>query len=138
MNAPDLLVFLPWPDPAYDPFEQPPAGAFSRRAWLPTLGPTSWVLWGLLADQLAMVHQVGWQQDDLAIALGLGPKQARLSSTLKRLCKFRILSRDDSVFGVRMTAAPLTTNGLARLPADVTQLQSGIFGLNYVGPDRRS
>ena len=33
-----------------------PNGGYSRRCWLPRLGPTSWLLWGSLADRLIDAH----------------------------------------------------------------------------------
>lgn len=77
------------------PLEQPgavhdPSGEYSRRFWLPAIGPTGLVLVQWMADQGGAVEL---PLEDASRALGLGGrvgKQAPLLRTLDRLERFRL------------------------------------------------
>lgn len=135
MTVSQLLVFEPWPDSIYDHYGQAPAGPFSRAAWLPTVGPTSWVLWGLLADQVATLGSVTWHRDDLANAVGVNLRRYRnndvLVRTIKRLCRFRLLYHDRDIYRVRLSAPPVTGRSLDQLPDHVVELQAQVFPVRY-------
>lgn len=135
MTVSQLLVFEPWPDSIYDHYGQSPTGPFSRAVWLPTAGPTSWVLWGLLAEQVATHGSVTWHRDDLANAVGVNLRRYRhndvLARTLERLCKFRLLDQPGDVYRVRLSAPPVTGRSLDRLPDHVIELQSQVFPVRY-------
>ncbi len=136
-----LLVFRPWPDPVYDPYDQSPTGHFSRAAWLPIVGPTSWVLWGLLAGQLAIVGSATWHRDELANAVGVNLRHYRrndvLTRTLDRLCRFRLFDCHDDVFDVRLSAPPVTGRKLAQLPDHAVELQAQLFPVRHPHPRRQ-
>jgi hypothetical protein len=125
------LTFFPWPDPLIDPFAQHPDGDWSRLAWLPVIGPSSWLVWGTLTRQLHHDPQVTWHLGDLALAHGLVGGTGRsgvIRRTITRLRQFHILAADGhDRYLVRMTAPPLGRRQLHRLPDWVTELQHQIF-----------
>jgi hypothetical protein len=133
MAETEILRFQPWPDPAVDPMAQEPSGDFSRLAWLPVIGPSSWLVWGTLAAQLRREPEITWTVRDLAWAHGLHGTTARnglIRRTLARLCQFRLLALladDEDRFLVRMTAPPLSRGQLVRSAPFVVELQRQIF-----------
>jgi hypothetical protein len=132
MDELERLSFSPWPDPLMDPFGQHPDGDWSRLAWLPVIGPTSWLVWGTLTRQLRHDPQVTWDLAALAVTHGLvggtGPSSV-IRRTIGRLCQFHILAPHDGAdrYLVRMTAPPLSQRQLRRLPDWVAELQRQIF-----------
>lgn len=83
------LYWLHQPDAVHDP-----SGEYSRRFWLPAIGPTGLVLVQWMADQGGAVEL---PLADVARALGLGGrtgKQAPLLRTLDRLARFRVTRRE--------------------------------------------
>lgn len=75
-GATPVLRFAPWGEAAK--YDNSPDGSYSRSAWLPTLGPSSWVLWTTLADDLRKhpsPARVFWSPQELARAIGLGHKE---------------------------------------------------------------
>ena len=131
MDELEIFTFDPWPDPAIDPYNQDPNGHWSRLGWLPTIGPSSWLVWGTLAAQLARDPQVTWPVRMLGSAHGLHATTARNGSirrSIARLCQFRLLaSSGGDRYLVRLTAPPLRRRQLDRLPAYVAELQRQIF-----------
>jgi hypothetical protein len=132
MDELERLTFSPWPDPLIDPYGQHPGGDWSRLAWLPVIGPTSWLVWGTLTSQLQRDSQVTWDLDELAVTHGLVGGTGRNSvvrRTIGRLCQFHTLAPPDGDgrYLVRMTAPPLSRRQLHRLPAYVAELQRQIF-----------
>ena len=63
----EVITFVPWVDPLVDPYRIDPTGHYSRLAWLPLLGPTSWVLIGTIAQHLDIEPEVTWQLQDLRL-----------------------------------------------------------------------
>src|ERR687897_1222103 len=95
MDELEIFNFDPWPDPAIDPYNQDPNGHWSRLGWLPTIGPSSWLVWGTLAAQLARDPQVSWPVRMLGSAHGLHGSTARngpIRRSIARLCQFRLLA----------------------------------------------
>jgi hypothetical protein len=131
MDDIETVTFDPWPDPAIDPYDQDPNGDFSRLAWLPLIGPSSWLIWGTLSAQLRRQPDVAWTVTDLGAAHGLHGSTSRngpTRRTLARLCQFRMLTDlTEDHFLVRMSAPPLGRRHLERLPDFVVGLQSEIF-----------
>ncbi|MGH9242724.1 MAG: hypothetical protein ACRD29_00045 [Acidimicrobiales bacterium] len=132
MHEPEIITFDPWPDPAIDPYGQDPNGDWSRLAWLPIIGPSSWLVCGTLAAQLRHDPHVTWGVQDLAAAHGLHGTTSRtgpMRRTVARLCQFRLVADTDGVdrFVVRLTAPPLFRRQLSRLPVYVAELQRQIF-----------
>ena len=134
MDEPERLTFTfcPWPDPLIDPYGQHPDGDWSRLAWLPVIGPSSWLVWGTLTRQLHHDPQVTWDLGELAVTHGLVGGTGRSSvirRTISRLCQFHILAPldGDDRYLVRMTAPPLSHRQLRRLLDWVAELQRQIF-----------
>ena len=89
----DLLVFRPDEShlEGFLPSFGTPDGVYSRTCWLPVLGPTSWVLWGTVAQELDEMAPSVHRPDELTRALGLG-RLERLLKALQRLDRFGIAS----------------------------------------------
>ena len=127
----ELLTFEPWPDPVIDGFGQDPDGTYSRLAWLPQIGPSSWLVWTTLAAQLRREPSVSWDLTALAEAHGLHRGDGRhgmVRRTLARLCQFRLLdAADANRYVVRLSAPPVGRRQLERLPRFVIELHRNIF-----------
>ena len=132
MSDAEILIFKSWPHPVYDHFGQRPDGTYSQLAWLPTIGPTSWLLWNIVASQLrAATDDITWDCDDLARALGIAPANRHgraVPRVVKRLRCYRLIDRHGSILRVRTTAPPVGRGALERLPADIQVLHARIFG----------
>ena len=132
MDELQVLTFEPWADPTLDHTDCDPEGTYSRLAWLPLIGPSSWLMWGTLAAQLRREPQVTWELATLAEAHGIHRGDGRhgmVRRTLTRLAQFRLLAPlDDDHHLVRLTAPPVTARHLERLPAFVAELHFQTFG----------
>jgi hypothetical protein len=133
----EVITFVPWVDPLVDPYRIDPTGHYSRLAWLPLLGPTSWVLIGTIAQHLDIEPEVTWQLQDLARDHGLGrPGRPSfvLRRSLQRLERFGLLRFEGApVARVRTNMPPLTPRQIARSPRHVRQLHE----LSYPHRQRR-
>jgi hypothetical protein len=122
MDLPDLLTFEAWTDPEIDQRAQPPDGTYSRLAWLPTIGPSSWLIWTTIARQLQRERTVTWQTVTLASAHGLGHGTGRTSTiarTLDRLARYHLLLPGEPTWLIRASAPPVSDGNIRRLPAFV-------------------
>lgn len=122
MDLPDLLTFEPWTDPEIDQHAESPDGTYSRLAWLPTIGPSSWLIWTTIAGQLQRDRTVTWQSATLASAHGLGHgigRSSALARTLDRLTRFHLLVPGEPTWLIRASAPPVSAGCLRRLPAFV-------------------
>jgi hypothetical protein len=129
----DLIVFRTWPHPRCDRLALAPEGAYSRSAWLPTVGPTAWLLWGSVVAELDHAAEIALDADELARSLGVnaGRHGRTIPRTLNRLCQFRLFDHhSDGVYRVRMNAPPVSRASLRRLPLEVQHLQAELFGDN--------
>lgn len=132
MDDLETVTFEPWAVPDTDVFGEPVDGAYSRLAWLPTIGPSSWLIWSTLAAQLHREPQVTWALDQLGLAHGLGHGTGAGSSvrrTLARLQQFRLLAAEEDQGHqlVRLTAPPVRPRTLERLPGFVRVLHDQTF-----------
>jgi hypothetical protein len=126
----ETVTFQPWPTPDTDVFGEGVDGTYSRLVWLPTVGPSSWLIWGTVAAQLHRDPAVTWQAGDLAVAHGLSAGTGRHSQivrTLDRLARFRLLLPEEDVTFVRLTAPPALERHLARLPSFARHLHEQTF-----------
>ena len=132
MNDPQPLTFEPWADPTASHVPCDPEGTYSRLAWLPLIGPSSWLVWGTLAAQLRREPSVTWELEALAEAHGLsrgGGEHAPMRRTLARLAPFGLLDPiGDDRHLVRLTAPPVGRRHLERLPAYVAEIHHQTFG----------
>jgi hypothetical protein len=128
---PPTVTFDCWVDPVIDSWGIDPASSYSRSGWLPIIGPSSWLVWSTVAEQLRHEHPVTWRLEDLAQAHGLGSRIVRSSPivrTLVRLQQFYLVRATESgLLLVRMSVPPLTRRQLARLPSFVAQLHRDVF-----------
>jgi hypothetical protein len=129
----EIVTFEPWADPVVEHLDIDPTDNYSRIAWLPILGPTSWVILGTITTQLADEASVTWKLEDLAEAHGIGGHLGRstsiLARTLKRLNQFGFIrATDHGIVLVRTKMPPLTHRQLRRSASHVSQLHQDIFG----------
>ena len=93
--------------------------AYARLGWLPTIGPSSYLIWETLATQLHRNDSVTWNLEDLAAAHGLNGGTGRhcaVRRTLERLQMFRILNpRPDGSCQILIWAPPLSSRSIQRL-----------------------
>jgi hypothetical protein len=131
MDELQVLTFEPWADPTVDHTDCHPEGTYSRLAWLPIIGPSSWLMWGTLAAQLRREPQVTWELTALAEAHGLqrgAGQHGMVRRTLTRLAQFRLLAPiDEAHHLVRLTAPPVSRRQLERLPQFVAELHQQTF-----------
>jgi hypothetical protein len=131
----DTLIFRGWPNPLHDRYEQQPNGLYSRIAWLPSLGPTSWLLWGTVAAPLTIrTEDVIWDRRHLAAALGIDLQSRQnktLPRTLDRLCQFGLFRHQDGIYLVRTSAPPRRARALEHLPPEAVELHTRIFGITH-------
>ena len=131
MDDTDILSFEGWHDPLLDGFGQDPDGTYARLAWLPIIGPSSYLVWGTLSAQLRRERTVTWRLADLAAAHGLEGASGRngmVRRTLCRLVQFRLLVESDpGTWLVHLSAPPVSRRQLERLPAVVGELHQAAF-----------
>ena len=129
----EVVTFTPWTDPVVDPYGIDPSGHYSRTAWLPILGPTSWLLLGTITQQLAVERAVTWRLADLARDHGIGRPDRPgfiVVRSLRRLEYFGLLRFEtiDRAL-IRTSMAPLGERQLRRSAPHVRQLHDEIYGL---------
>jgi hypothetical protein len=127
-----IVTLAAWPDPEIDACGIAVDGVYSRRAWLPVLGTTSWLVWGAVAARLgggdratcALAELVPAHDGDVAVVV----------RALRRLCAYGLT--DDGATGqpsgdgtwlVRGTCPPLWDRLLARAPSPVHAIHSTTF-----------
>ena len=115
------LSIVPWPDPFLDRDGHDPRSPYAERFWLPTLGPSTYLLHRHLMGGLDRTPG-GWALDPLevSLALGLGPTTSRnapFGKALIRLVRFRQGEvRADGVLAVRLHLPLLSLRQVERLP----------------------
>jgi hypothetical protein len=126
MTTPTIhLIFEPLENPHVTQ-PQPVDGTWSRTAWLPIIGPSSWLLW----TELAGIVESGpatITATDLADRIGMSPK--RIYQPIDRLVRFRILTEPNpGHYQVLTAAGPLSDAQLRRRPGRVAGIQADTFG----------
>lgn len=126
MTTPTIHLIV---EPHTDPHlarPQPVDGDWSRTAWLPIIGPSSWLMW----TELARIVENGpatVTAADVADRIGLSVK--RVYSPIDRLVRFRILTElNPDHYRVRTTAGPLSEKLLRRRPGRIAGIQADTFG----------
>jgi hypothetical protein len=133
----EVITFTPWTDPVLDQFAIDPSGHYSRIAWLPILGPTSWLLLGTISQHLADHPAVTWRLADLARDLGLGRPDRPgfvVVRSLRRLEHFWLLrfeATDRAL--IRTKLPPLSASQLRRSAPHVREAHQ----LTFPGPHAR-
>jgi hypothetical protein len=127
----EVVTFKPWIDPVIDHFDIDPAGHYSRIAWLPIIGPSSWVILGTVALRLHADQSVTWQLSELARDHGLGrPDRPSLivARTLRRLEYFGLIRFEaPDVAQARTKMPPLSGRQLRRCASHVRVLHDQFF-----------
>jgi len=127
----EVITFTPWTDPVVDRFEIDPSDHYSRIAWLPILGPTSWLLLGTISQHLAHEPAVAWRLADLARDHGLGRPDRPgfvVVRSLRRLEHFRLLrfeATDRAL--IRTMLPPLGASQLRRSAPHVRRMHNLTF-----------
>jgi hypothetical protein len=87
-------------------------GAYSRAAWLPVVGPTAWLVWGVLADRLSEDVCVDCSFDELGLERRFGYSRVDVASALLQLARYGLAfpERDDR--WQVATACPLLPDAL--------------------------
>jgi hypothetical protein len=115
------LSIVPWPDPFLERDGHDPRSPYAERFWLPTLGPSTYLLHRHLVGGFDRRPE-GWALEpvEVSMALGLGPTTSRsapFGKALIRLVRFRQAEvRPDGDLAVRLHVPPLTLRQVERLP----------------------
>lgn len=113
-----LSTFEAWDDPEIDACGVPVDGGYSRTAWLPVLGATTWLVWGSLAARLRDDPRHRCSLSELAPAHA--PGSAPVARALGRLEAYDLADgREPGVWLVRHSCPPLWDRLLARAPSPV-------------------
>ena len=115
-------------DPVVETLGHQPHSAYSRRYYLPLIGPSSLLCAELLTAGLT--HQPDGYEVDLAFlgaALGLpgrGGRSSTVARTLRRLARFGLARHHPghALYRVRLAWPPLTGRQLAHLPPLLAEL----------------
>ncbi len=115
------LSIVPWADPFLEREGHDPRSPYAERFWLPTLGPSTYLLHRHLVGGFDR-RTAGYGLDPLevSVALGLGPATSRsapFGKALIRLVRFRQAEvRPDGALAVRLHVPPLSLRQVERLP----------------------
>lgn len=91
-------------------------GDYSRAAWLPTIGPAAWLLWGTVAGRLVRLPRVEVAVGELARAHGLST--GAVPPALDRLVRFGLAATPRAgLWRVRCQCPLLHETVLGRNPA---------------------
>jgi hypothetical protein len=113
-----LVTFERWDDPEIDACRVAVDGGYSRTAWLPVLGTTSWLVWGSLATRVKADRRHRCTLGELAPPHAPGP--AAVGRALSRLEAYGLAEQSrPGVWVVRRTCPPLWDRLLARAPSPV-------------------
>ena len=104
----------------------PLASSCARAAWLPAIGPSSWLLWHTFAAAIANADTATWATTEFARAHGIGVPV--LDATLRRLTQFQLITPGyDDFWLVTPGAPPLWPSRLRRAPSQVKALHARTF-----------
>lgn len=133
MSDPDPMptVLEHWNHPT-DMYNQSPNGQYAVAAWLPRLGPCSFLLWSTLASQVT-INGAGVTVDLVAVAENLGLGLTRgLPRSLKRMTQFRVAKpapADTPTLLVRTYAPPVPLHAFEQMAPDAQRMHLEIFGV---------
>jgi hypothetical protein len=117
----ETIRILPLPDPIIDTLGHDPRAPYPERFWLPTLGPTAFLLLRHMAHRFD-VSSEGFTLDlgETSRCLGLGERLGRnspLARSLARLIQFDLaVQHDDDTLAVRRVIPPINRRHVRRLP----------------------
>ena len=120
-----LVTFAAWEDPEVDGLAVAAGGDYSRNAWLPVLGNTTWLVWGAIAGRLAEDVATSCPLDELAPAWV--PEASVVAWCLERLEAYGLALASGDTWAVRRWCPPLVERQLARTPSTVRALHAATF-----------
>ena len=119
------VTFEAWADPEVDGRAVAVGGDYSRNAWLPVLGNTTWLVWGAVAGRLAEEGAVSCPLGELAPAWV--PEASVVAWCLERLEAYGLALAYGDTWVVRRWCPPLVERQLARVPSTVRALHAATF-----------
>lgn len=134
-DTPDVVRFEPWPS-RFDGIASV-TGPYARFGWLPTIGPSSYLIWETVAEQLKRAPDAEWPIDELATAHGLGGtgNTSPVRRSLRRLELFKLAhTRDDGTVAILTWAPPLIGRQIARLPDRLVRPVDELHRRNFIAP----
>ena len=117
----ETIRILPLPDPIVDTLGYDPRAPYPERFWLPTLGPTAFLLIRYIAHRFDGAPD-GFTLDlgETSRCLGLGERLGRnspMARSLGRIIQFDLAAQhDDATLAVRRTIPPVNRRHVRRLP----------------------
>lgn len=118
---PPNITIVAWVDPATGTDGFAPDSAYVEGCYLPRLGPTSFVAYRYLAQELRGRDQRVVDLAEIAENLGLRPGDSRNAPLVKALTRLQAFGlgdwRENGNYRLRVSAPPLTDRQAARLPA---------------------
>lgn len=112
---------LPLTDPVVDTLGHDPRAPYPERFWLPTLGPTAFLLIRYMARRFDSAPE-GFTLDlaETSRSLGLGERHGRnspMARSLGRIVQFDLAAQyDDETLAVRRSIPPINRRHVRRLP----------------------
>ena len=117
----ETIRVLPLPDPVIDTLGHDPRSPYPERFWLPTLGPTAFLLVRYIAHRFDRAPD-GFTLDlaETSRCLGLGERHGRnspLARSLGRIVQFDLAAQEDGeTLAVRRYVPPINRRHVRRLP----------------------
>ncbi len=117
----ETIRVLPLPDPVIDTLGHDPRAPYPERFWLPTLGPTAFLLVRYIAHRFDRAPD-GFTLDlaETSRCLGLGERHGRnspLARSLGRIVQFDLAAQEDGeTLAVRRYVPPINRRHVRRLP----------------------
>ncbi len=117
----ETIRILPLPDPIVDTLGHDPRAPYPERFWLPTLGPTAFLLIRYMAHRFDGAPD-GFTLDlaETSRCLGLGERHGRnspLARSLGRIIQFDLAAQHDGeTLAVRRHVPPINRRHVRRLP----------------------
>jgi len=117
----ETIRVLPLPDPVVDTLGHDPRAPYPERFWLPTLGPTAFLLIRYIAHRFDKAPN-GFTLDlaETSRCLGLGERSGRnspMARSLGRIIQFDLAAQDDGgALAVRRSVPPINRRHVRRLP----------------------
>lgn len=121
----ELVTFETWADPEVDARGVTVDGAYSRIAWYPVLGATTWLVWGAVAGRLAEEPSIACRLDDLAPPWVTNTRVVAWS--LDRLEAYGLAVAYGDIWVVRRCCPPLVDRQLRRVPSPVRAIHDVTF-----------
>jgi hypothetical protein len=117
----ETIRILPLPDPIVDTLGHDPRAPYPERFWLPTLGPTAFLLIRYMAHRFDSAPD-GFILDlaETSRCLGLGERLGRnspMARSLGRIIQFDLATQHDGeTLAVRRNVPPINRRHVRRLP----------------------